>query len=46
MRSPETFTYASAGRDNVEHMKSLAVAGRGLNSYINTHVKHRYASQR
>src|ERR1039457_2525758 len=57
MPDPPTTAYCSAScsqdsdcdgqsRDNVEHMKSLAVAGPGLNSYINTHVKHRYASQR
>lgn len=40
------YSHASAGRDNVERMKSLAGAGLGLNSYINTHVKHRYESKR
>ncbi len=30
------YTYASAGGNAVETMKSLALAGRGLNSYIST----------
>lgn len=37
------YTYASAGPNNVEHMKRLAVNGRGLNSFINTNVRKRYA---
>lgn len=36
------YSYASAGSSNIESMKSLARAGRGLNSFINSHVKHRY----
>jgi hypothetical protein len=31
------YTYASAGRDNVEAMKRLAIAGRGLATYVNQH---------
>ena len=43
-----TYTYASAGRDNVEQMKSLAAAGTGLNSFIrsNPRVRMGYASKR
>lgn len=37
------YTYASAGRENVEQMKSLALAGNGLNSFINKIVKKMYA---
>jgi hypothetical protein len=36
------YTYMSAGEANIEHMKKLAVAGLGLNSFINTQVKKRY----
>ncbi len=39
------YTYQSAGRDNIEHMKTLAVAGRGLNTFISTTVKKLYASK-
>jgi hypothetical protein len=40
------YTYASAGPHNVKQMKSLAVRGRGLNAFINTRVKHLYATKR
>ena len=40
--SPYTYSYASAGCDNVEIMKKLAVSGDGLNAYINHHVKFKY----
>jgi hypothetical protein len=43
--APYTYTYQSAGTGHVETMKKLAIAGRGLNSYINTHVRHLYASK-
>jgi hypothetical protein len=36
------YTYASAGRSNIEAMKQLAISGVGLNRYINTHVKRSY----
>ena len=39
------YTYASANSGNVERMKSLAVAGSGLNSFINTSVRKSYASK-
>lgn len=39
------YTHQSAGSAAVETMKSLAVQGRGLNSYISTH-KPGYASRR
>ena len=29
------YNYQSAGIDNIEHMKELAIAGQGLNSFIN-----------
>lgn len=31
------------GAGNVEHMKRLAAAGSGLNSFISTHVRKAYA---
>ena len=40
------YTSQSAGPERVEHMKQLAEAGRGLNSYINLVVKMAYASKR
>lgn len=39
------YTYASAGRANVEHARTLADAGRGLNSFINLHMRKSYASK-
>ena len=39
-----TYTYASAGRDQVEQMKRLAQAGRGLSTYISQHVRDGYAT--
>jgi hypothetical protein len=39
---PYVYSYASAGQNNVEHMKKLAMAGEGLNAYINKHVKKLY----
>jgi len=35
----------SAGRSNIEHMKELAIAGKGLNSFISRVVKKGYASK-
>ena len=37
------YTYESAGAANIEHMKRLAEAGHGLNSFINTTVRKGYA---
>lgn len=39
------YTYASAGRDNIERMKQLAAAGRGLSTFIIRQVQDRYAEQ-
>jgi len=39
------WTNQSAGADNVEQMKALAVAGRGLNSFIMRRVKNAWASK-
>ncbi len=40
------YTYQSAGRDNIEHMKSLAIAGQGLSSFISQAVKKQFASKK
>ena len=37
------YTYASAGSNNIEQMKVLVRNGEGLNAYINTRVKKKYA---
>jgi len=39
------YTYQSAGRENIERMKDLALAGRGLNTFISKFVRKRYASR-
>lgn len=36
------YSYTSAGKENVEHMKKLAQSGDGLNSFINLNVKYKY----
>jgi len=38
------YTKQSAGRDNIESMKVLARKGKGLSSFIATHVRDRYAA--
>ena len=40
------YSYASAGRDNVETMKQLAVAGFGLNRYLSKHCYELYEFKR
>ena len=37
------YTHEIPGRHEVEAMKSLAEEGRGLATYINQHVRERYA---
>ena len=39
------YNYSAPGRSDVEHMKTLANAGEGLNSFIGIHVKNNYASK-
>lgn len=39
---PYTYSYAVAGQAHVEKMKQLALAGDGLNAYINYNVKYKY----
>ena len=40
--SSYTYTYESAGMENVEEMKRLAASGEGLNSFILQNVKFDY----
>ncbi|WII73331.1 hypothetical protein QJS83_05540 [Bdellovibrio sp. 22V] len=40
------YNYAVTGKDEVETMKRLAQAGRGLSTYISTVVRTRYAQKR
>jgi len=37
-----TYDYIQPGEDIVEEMKKRALEGRGLNTYINQHVKKNY----
>lgn len=39
---PYIYSYRKAGQHHVEIMKRLALAGDGLNEYINDHVKKAY----
>ena len=39
------YNFGSAGHNNIEKMKELAIAGRGLNTFINTNVRKQYASK-
>ncbi|QJQ95855.1 MULTISPECIES: hypothetical protein [Halomonadaceae] len=39
------YSYASAGMDNIERMKTLARKGQGLNTFINTTVREEYAER-
>lgn len=37
------YTYSSAGAGNIENMKSLALSGSGLNSYIMKYLRKSYS---
>ncbi len=39
------YTYQSAGSENIEKMKALAIAGQGLNSFIMRYVKKAYSAK-
>ena len=39
------YTNESAGKANVERMKALARAGRGLSGFISRHVRKQYAGK-
>ncbi|MGE5072007.1 MAG: hypothetical protein ACM3MF_01150 [Anaerolineae bacterium] len=36
------YTYASAGQENVEHMKGLATSGQGLDEFLSTSLSKMY----
>jgi hypothetical protein len=36
------YTYKSAGENAIEQMKELAIAGKGLTTFINQHVRDKY----
>lgn len=36
------YTYKTAGKENIEQMKKLAEAGKGLSGYISKYVKDNY----
>jgi len=40
--APYTYSYESAGGNNIEQMKGLADAGVGLNSFIMRNVRYNY----
>lgn len=39
------YSYVIPGRASVEDMKRLALVGLGLNTYINQHVRRKYATR-
>jgi hypothetical protein len=39
------YTYTSAGEENVEKMKQLAIAGAGLTTFINQYVRDKYEAK-
>jgi hypothetical protein len=39
------YDYDTTGREHVEEMKVLALEGRGLATYINKHVRMRFAAK-
>ena len=41
-RRPYVYNYINPGADNVERMKSLAIEGVGLSTYISQHVGRNY----
>jgi len=40
-----SYTYESAGVDNVEYMKKLAARGQGLSAFISATVRNAYAQK-
>ena len=39
------YNYKSAGKQRVEQMKRLAKSGKGLTTFVNQHVREKYASR-
>ena len=44
-RASYLYNYQATGRSNVEHMKTLARDGEGLNAFININVRKQYAAK-
>lgn len=40
--APYTYSYASAGKENIEAMKRLADSGIGLNAFVKKNVDKKY----
>lgn len=40
-----TYSFESAGKENVEQMIGLAESGNGLNSFINSYCKYDYSDK-
>lgn len=39
------YTYTSAGKANIDHMKLLAINGSGLSTFVTTNVRNDYAAK-
>lgn len=39
------YDYSQPGREHVEEMKRLAIAGKGLSAYISKHIRKNYAAK-
>lgn len=39
------YTYSSTGKRNIEKMKKLALAGKGLSTYISRNIKDKYETK-
>lgn len=39
------YSYASAGKEKIERMKQLAIAGAGLSTFIDLYAKDKYESK-
>ena len=46
VKLPYRYSYESAGRPNIDRMKTLAADGRGLSTYISQHVHDKYEHPR
>jgi hypothetical protein len=42
-RKAYIYSYQSAGQHHIDKMKLLALAGEGLNAYINKNVKNKFS---
>lgn len=39
------YTYQTASRGNIEQMKTLAIGGKGLGTFINKYVREKYTKR-